>query len=105
MEWYETYFDVALRKALTGSQSQVVGIPDQSLGESPIAIVQSLQSASKDKLKQSVLDTMGSDYAIGHVFTLDELGMSTWPVNETGKIMKITLQQAVIRALSHGSTH
>lgn len=47
----------------------------------------------------TVIDMMGPDYAVGHVFTLDELGLSEWPINETGKIMKVRLKEAVLSVL------
>lgn len=56
-------------------------------------------NVSKDGLKQLVLDHLGPDYALGKVFTLKELGMQEFPINVTGKIMKIELRKAVMELL------
>jgi hypothetical protein len=47
-----------------------------------------------------VVEHLGPDYPISKVFTLQELGMQKFPVNVTGKVMKIELRKAVEDLLS-----
>lgn len=71
-------------------------MPHETLGQVPFAIVESLATGvDKPNLEQVIIDKFGAECALGGVLTLDDLGMSTWPLNPTGKIMKITLKEAV----------
>lgn len=47
---------------------------------------------SRDEIEQHLHDVFGKDYALGGVATLQQLGLDTFPLNATGKVMKITLQ-------------
>ena len=52
-----------------------------------------------DSLKQAVVDGLGPDYALASIITLDQLSMVDFPINATGKIMKIHLKESAIRYL------
>ena len=80
--------------------TQCFGIPDPILGENPIAVVRSTDGSDERTLKKVVVDTMGPDFALGHVLTLEKLGFSDWPVNETGKVIKTKLKDAAIGFLA-----
>lgn len=57
-----------------------------------------------EKLQNLVVEHLGPDYPISRVFTLQELGMQEFPVNVTGKVMKIELRKAVEDLLSNVSS-
>lgn len=66
-----------------------------------MAVVAEIPSyTSKESLKHLVVQHLGPDFAVGKVFTLRELGLDGFPVNVTGKIMKIELRRAVETCLS-----
>lgn len=52
-----------------------------------------------EQIEQRVLDLFGKDYALGGVATLQQLGLDDFPLNSTGKIMKLTLEAAVEKHL------
>ena len=77
------------------------GLADLKLGEEPVAVLTDLPDhVTKEGLKRLVLDHLGPDYALGKVFTLEELGLQEFPINVTGKIMKIELRKAVEEVLT-----
>lgn len=63
-----------------------------------------MADTTPQKLQALVVEHLGPDYPIGKVFTLEELGMQEFPVNVTGKVMKIELRQAVEVLLSRASS-
>ncbi|KAI5245486.1 acetyl-CoA synthetase-like protein [Aureobasidium subglaciale] len=76
-------------------QASVFGLPSAKLGEEIVAVVSSLAEIKPQKLKDLVVEHLGPDYAVGKVFALQDLGMQEFPVNVTGKVMKIELRKAV----------
>jgi hypothetical protein len=56
------------------------------------------------RLQDLAVEHLGPDYPISKVFTLQELGMERFPVNVTGKVMKIELRKAVEDLLSKVSS-
>lgn len=65
------------------------------LGQEPYAVVQK----HVDRLEQDVLDEFGKDHQLGGVVSLEQLGLKEFPINATGKIMKIELKEEVDRYL------
>lgn len=63
-----------------------------------------LAGATPQKLQELTVEHLGPDYPISKVFTLQELGMEKFPVNVTGKVMKIELRKAVEDLLSKVSS-
>lgn len=76
-------------------------MPHPVLGQEPFAVVQSLGERSKDGVRQHILELFGKDYALAGVASLDELGLESFPLNATGKVMKIELQKLVERYLQN----
>ncbi|KAI5203087.1 acetyl-CoA synthetase-like protein [Aureobasidium subglaciale] len=76
-------------------QATIFGLPNVQLGEEVVAVVSSMMGIKPQKLKDLIVEHLGPDYAIGKVFTLQELGMQEFPVNVTGKVMKIELRKVV----------
>lgn len=88
----------ALESALDAflkSQTSVVGIPHETLGDEPYAVVRSLNGHTKEQVMKHVVDMFGYDYALGGVATLQDLGLTDFPINPSEKIMKIDLQRAI----------
>jgi acyl-CoA synthetase (AMP-forming)/AMP-acid ligase II len=77
------------------SKASIFGLPNPKLGEEVVAVVLSMDGTTPQKLQDLVLEHLGPDYPISKVFTLQELGMQKFPVNVTGKVMKIELRKAV----------
>lgn len=46
-------------------------------------------------LQKVVLDKLGPDHALQSVVTLEDVGLTDFPINQTGKVMKIALRDAV----------
>ena len=66
-------------------------IESASLGQEPFAVLDAFKGKSKDEIKKRVFDAFGKDYALADVASLEELGLTAFPMNATGKIMKIDL--------------
>nr|POF27594.1 acyl-coa synthetase family member 2, mitochondrial [Quercus suber] len=79
----------------TGSQTTVVGISSPTLGQEPFAVLQSFAGKTEDDIKKHVVKSFGPDYALGGAKTLQDIGMQQFPLNATGKIMKIVVVKAV----------
>lgn len=81
-------------------QTAVVDIPHSEFGQEPFAIVEDYKEGmDKARVEQIIIDKFGREYALGGVCTLHELGLSTWPMNATGKVVKTELKEAVLRLL------
>ena len=61
--------------------------------------MKNLDGKTEDQVKEQVLDLFGKDYALGAVVSLKQLGLDDFPINATGKIMKITLQDLIVNRL------
>lgn len=51
-------------------------------------VVESFNDKTANKVKQHVVDVFGDVSALGGACTLAQLGMSQFPLNATGKVMK-----------------
>ncbi|CAD0096622.1 unnamed protein product [Aureobasidium mustum] len=83
-----------------GVQASIFGLPNPELGEEAVAVVLDMAGTTPEKLQDLAVEHLGPDYPISKVFTLQELGMQKFPVNVTGKVMKIELRKAVEDLLS-----
>jgi len=52
-------------------------------------------SKTEAQIQQHVLDLFGKDYALAGAVGLQQLGLEDFPLNPTGKVMKIELQKHV----------
>ncbi|KAI4731851.1 acetyl-CoA synthetase-like protein [Aureobasidium sp. EXF-10728] len=86
-----------------GVQASIFGLPNPKLGEEAVAVVADMTGTTSQRLQDLVVEHLGPDYPISKVFTLKELGMQKFPINVTGKVMKIELRKAVEDMLSNGS--
>lgn len=74
-------------------QAQVVGIPDETAGEVPVAVVKMPTKAQISKIASD----MGAMYSLDGVYTLEELGLQAFPLTRTGKVRKDELKKAISR--------
>lgn len=81
--------------AYLNSQTSVIGVAHPTLGQEPYAVVDNMSGKSKADVKQHVTDMFGPDYAMGDVLALSELGLSEFPLNATGKILKRELLERI----------
>jgi acyl-CoA synthetase (AMP-forming)/AMP-acid ligase II len=80
--------------------TQVIGIPSEEYGELPYCIT---EKPTQYDIEGLVLRYMGEDYALAPengVLSLQDLGMSSWPINATGKIVKDILKRAAMERFS-----
>ena len=64
-----------------------------------MAVLESLNGRTEEDVKEQVLETFGKDYALEDVVILAQLGMERWPLNATGKIMKLELAPKIAQFL------
>ncbi|CAO2648471.1 Nn.00g077380.m01.CDS01 [Neocucurbitaria sp. VM-36] len=89
----------SLIQQFLGAQTCVVGIPDAKFGERTYAVVKDTKNKIEEVIFQHVKDSLGSQYALDGVLTLKELKLAEFPVNRTFKIVKRSVQLAVIQHL------
>lgn len=65
-------------------------MPHSTLGHEPWAVVKNLEGKTTSQIEQQVVDLFGKDYALGGAVSLQQLGMTDFPLNATGKIMKVS---------------
>ncbi|QIW99655.1 hypothetical protein AMS68_005173 [Peltaster fructicola] len=79
--------------------AQVVGVPDETAGEVPIAVIQTLDNSSiaVDQLKTMTSSTLGPAFAPKLILNLQsDLGLEVFPTTANGKIRKVELA-AIVR--------
>jgi len=62
-------------------------------------VLSDFNSKNEAEVKSNVLLTLGSDYALGGVLSLRQIGLHQFLVNATHKIMKSEVQGAAIAHL------
>jgi hypothetical protein len=70
------------------TQTVVVGKSHPTLGQEPIAILESFNGKSAEDLAGRVIEMFGPDWQLGGVIEMKALGLESFPLNATGKIMK-----------------
>ncbi|KAL8851689.1 MAG: hypothetical protein Q9221_003420 [Calogaya cf. arnoldii] len=81
-----------------GIKTQVVGVSDPVMGEVPIAIVKRNSpdlELSQLHLHKMVDRELGPSYALAGVFSVEDLGLSDFPVTASGKVRKTELKSLV----------
>ncbi|KAK0388098.1 hypothetical protein NLU13_4342 [Sarocladium strictum] len=81
---------------LDGIQVAVVGVPDSLAGQIPVAIVKLPTGVGKSVLTESVM-VLGPKFALAGIYTLEELGLNTFPLTTLGKIRRGLLTKVVNR--------
>lgn len=83
-------------------KAQIIGISDSVTGEACVAVVDTSKSEhfSKLKLQLDVSKHIGPEFIFVHILTLEELGLSDYPVGPGGKVRKPVLKKLVLEHLS-----
>lgn len=82
-------------------QSQIIGIPDDIIGEACVAVVDPAKSENftKLKLQLDVAKHIGSEFVFAHILTLEDLGLTQYPIGPGGKVRKPVLRDLVLEHL------
>ncbi|KAL2859780.1 class I adenylate-forming enzyme family protein [Aspergillus lucknowensis] len=75
------------------SQTCVVNV------DGPFAVLESFSGRSEAQIRRHVVRSLGKQYTLRGVASLQQLGMSTFPVNATHKIIRTEVQAAVLKYL------
>lgn len=79
-------------------QGVALGVPHPEFGEVPMVAVRGeLSVQDRERIMQAVAGKLGPDYQLYDVKTLGEIGMDEFLVNQTGKVIKFALKEAVMR--------
>ena len=81
-------------------QVKVLGLAEAQHGEVPVAVVKctaSKQDGIKERLVRQSVEYLGEDYALHHVYFVEELGLKEFPLNSTGKVERRQLLEAIKR--------
>ncbi|KAJ5998272.1 hypothetical protein N7451_006082 [Penicillium sp. IBT 35674x] len=82
----------------------VIGIPDATAGEVPVAVIRkdpSTQAPKQTSIQMMILNELGASFAPARVLDLqDDLRKDTYPTTTSGKIQKAMLREWVMDHLS-----
>ncbi|KAK4504606.1 hypothetical protein PRZ48_002567 [Zasmidium cellare] len=80
----------------------VVGIPQEDYGEVPVAVIKPSDQnhlLDREQLSTAVANRLGEYYTLAHIFKLEDLHLDNWPLNLTGKVIKVVLRERVVAAI------
>ena len=77
----------------------VVPAPHHVLGAEPFALLSSYNGKTETQIKDYVRVVFDRDYALGGLASLKQLGLVTFPLNATHKVVKSEVQTAVVKYL------
>lgn len=88
-------------KADNPYQAQIIGIPDPVTGEACVAVIDTSKSDnfSKLQLQLDVSKHIGPEFLFVHILTLQDLGLSDYPIGPGGKVRKPALKKLVLEHL------
>lgn len=72
-------------------QACVLAYPHRELGEEPLAVLKDLGGKTEQEIMDRVVQVLGPDFALGKVVTLEQLGLEAFPLNATGKVVRLEL--------------
>ncbi|EMC98070.1 hypothetical protein BAUCODRAFT_42909, partial [Baudoinia panamericana UAMH 10762] len=81
--------------SFSGSQTAVVAVPSPTLGAEPFAVLEKTGGWTADEIKHHVLELFNKDYALRDAASLEQLGLTGFPLNASGKIQKLDLLKHV----------
>jgi acyl-coenzyme A synthetase/AMP-(fatty) acid ligase len=67
------------------------------LGSAPIAIVKDLRQYTEQDIFKHVVRKLGEDHRLAGVYPLEQIGLSDFPRNNSGKISKLEIETAMQR--------
>lgn len=75
----------------------VVPVFHHVLGAEPFAVLGSYNGKTEAQIKEHVRSVFGSDYVLGGLASLEQLGLIEFPVNATHKVVKSEVHTAVLK--------
>ncbi|KAI0972472.1 hypothetical protein F4678DRAFT_471972 [Xylaria arbuscula] len=88
-------------EAYTGVQAVVVCIPHHVFGAEPFAVLSSFPAGMTEmQIKEYVCKALGKDYALAGLASLKQLGFINFPINQTHKVVRSELREAVLKLMS-----
>ncbi|KAK4096245.1 acetyl-CoA synthetase-like protein [Parathielavia hyrcaniae] len=82
-------------------QIRVIGLPSPMNGDVPYPIVERFpERVGESDMKEYFVNAVGSSYCLGTILTLEQLGMESWPMTATGKVMKRELERAALEYMT-----
>lgn len=62
-----------------------------------MAVIESADiTNTPERIKKIIRESLGDDYALDEVYSLGELGLRSFPVGPTGKILNLKLKEAIL---------
>ncbi|KAL8735754.1 MAG: hypothetical protein Q9166_000617 [cf. Caloplaca sp. 2 TL-2023] len=85
-----------------GVLGQVIGVPDDIAGEVPLAVVHIAENAQipRAKVHDVIMDSLGHSCLPASYVTLTELGLTSFPLTTSGKVVKPELKRIVLEYLA-----
>jgi 4-coumarate--CoA ligase len=81
--------------AVEGINVAVMGVPSAEYGEVPAAVLK--DPYDHEEVKRIVRDKLEPEYALDSVVTLADLGLTEFPINQTGKVVKFMLRDKFLQ--------
>jgi len=76
-----------------GLVAEVVGVPDEIVGEVPFAIVKEIQNYDMSNIRGKLVKKLGPLFALEDVLTLKAIGLDDFPKTHSGKTKKHVLKE------------
>ena len=78
-------------------KARVIGLPSPMHGEVPYPIVERLpEGVRPGDMNEYFINAVGSSFSLGTILTLGQLGMESWPLTASGKLLKRELECAAV---------
>jgi 4-coumarate--CoA ligase len=73
-----------------------------TLGQETLAVIKDRCEKTDDETWAQVLKLFHKDYALGDILSLEQIGLTKFPFNHAGKIMKPNLLKILQQAFANG---
>lgn len=80
-------------------QACFVGISDAEYGQKSVLVIKASNGKTDENIICNIEAHLGRKYMPDRVFTLETLGMTDLPINQTCKIVRADVQRAVVQYL------
>ena len=82
-----------------GIIAEVIGVPNEILGEVPVAIVKGSQKYDLSDVRGKLVERLGSLFALEDILTVESIGLDDFPRTHSGKTKKNVLREKAIEYL------
>jgi 4-coumarate--CoA ligase len=63
-------------------------------------VLSDLTGKTEEQIRSHVVDILGQDYSLDRILSLQQIGLSAFPVNATHKVVRSEVQRAVAEYFS-----